>query len=64
MQMGLMTVNKDCDFVSNLLIDNFADMFDGGLGELPGTHHLQCKPDAIPVTEELHKLFDQGSKLN
>ena len=49
MQMGLVTVNKDCDFVSNLRIDDFADVFDGGLGELPGTQHLQLKPDAIPV---------------
>ena len=49
MQMGLVTVNKDCDFVSNLQIDDFADVFDGGLGELPGTQHLQLKPDAIPI---------------
>ena len=49
MQMGLVTVNNDCDFVSNLQIDDFADAFDGGLGELPGTQHLQLKPDAIPV---------------
>ena len=49
MQMGLVTVNKDCDFISNLRIDDFADVFDGGLGELPGTQHLQLKPDTIPV---------------
>ena len=59
--MGLLTVHKE-NFVSavenleNNLANKYPDVFDNGLGKLPGKVHLQVDPACQPVIPPARKL--------
>jgi transposase InsO family protein len=50
LQLGLVTVEThNFDMVASITMDDYGSVFDGKLGRLPGTQHLQLKPDAKPT---------------
>ena len=59
--MGLLTVHKE-NFVSvvknleNDLANSYPDVFDSGLGKLPGKVHLQIHPACQPVILPARKV--------
>ena len=59
--MGLLTVHKE-NFVSvvenleNDLANKYPDVFDNGLGKLPGKGHLQVDPACQPVILPARKV--------
>ena len=59
--MSLVTVHKE-NFVSivenleNDLANNYPDVFDNGLGKLPGKVHLQVDPGSQPVILPARKV--------
>ena len=59
--MGLLTVHKE-NFVSvvenleNDLANKYPDVFDNGLGKLPGRVHLQVDPACQPVILPARKV--------
>ena len=59
--MKLLTIHKEnfvniVENVSGDLIDKFPDVFDEGLGILPGKVHLQVDPDSKPVILPARKV--------
>jgi hypothetical protein len=76
LQMKLITVeSSNFDMVATITTENYADVFDGNLGQLPGTQHMKLKPDSRPVVmanrrvplalrpkikEELDRLTEMG----
>ena len=60
-KMKLLTIHKEnfvhvVEKVSGDLLDKYPDIFDKGLGTLPGKVHLQIDPDSKPVILPVRKV--------
>jgi len=60
-KMKLLTIHKEnfvnvLEDVSSDLIDKYPDVFNKGLGTLPGNVHLQVDPDSKPVVLPARKI--------